>query len=168
MHPLTSLTKHFIPYSNVNKTGPYSSAWGSVAYLPLSSFVDQATRVSMLKDLDAELAAATLTPAEKATYPTLRNWLDQEDVATLEVLIFPCLCPRDYSDSDCFLTGRIVFLTFDPTVVRKNDTSYVSFGVCPQHPFSRGSVHINSSDGLAPPSIDPQYLSSTFGMLFPK
>ncbi|OCL12847.1 GMC oxidoreductase [Glonium stellatum] len=33
-----------------------------------------------------------------------------------------------------------------------------------QHPFSRGSVHINSSSLLAPPVIDPKYLSNDYDL----
>ncbi|KAJ7699661.1 FAD-linked reductase, partial [Mycena rosella] len=32
-----------------------------------------------------------------------------------------------------------------------------------QHPFSRGSVHIQSSDPLQQPLIDPRYLTHDFG-----
>jgi hypothetical protein len=75
----------------VHKTGPYSSSLTSVAYLPLSSFVDSATKVSMLSDLDADLTAAgsKLAPADKATYSIQRKWLEGKDIAALEFLIFP-------------------------------------------------------------------------------
>ncbi|GAA5997649.1 GMC family oxidoreductase [Rhodotorula paludigena] len=37
---------------------------------------------------------------------------------------------------------------------------YVSLAACLQHSLSRGSIHITSSDPLAPPAIDPNYLQS--------
>ena len=37
---------------------------------------------------------------------------------------------------------------------------YMTFVTCNTHPFSRGSVHINTSNPLAEPDIDPRYLSS--------
>ena len=40
---------------------------------------------------------------------------------------------------------------------------YMSLTISMQHPFSRGSVHINSSDPLAAPVIDPRYLTYEFG-----
>jgi hypothetical protein len=82
-----------VSYSNSHNTGPYSSSLASVAYLPFSSFVDHTTQVSMLNDLDTDLAAARskLLPADKATYPIVRKWLGGNDVAALEFLIFPRL-----------------------------------------------------------------------------
>lgn len=37
---------------------------------------------------------------------------------------------------------------------------YMTFVTCNTHPFSRGSIHIRSSDPLEEPDIDPRYLSS--------
>lgn len=37
---------------------------------------------------------------------------------------------------------------------------YLSFFIALLHPFSRGSVHIGSSDPLQPPIIDPQMLNN--------
>lgn len=81
-------------YSNLYKTGPYSSSQVSVAYVPLSTFVNKTTQDSLLKGLDAELAAtsSTVAPADKLTYAIQREWLDENDVSALEILIFPCWC----------------------------------------------------------------------------
>lgn len=40
--------------------------------------------------------------------------------------------------------------------------SYVTFGACLQHSFSRGTIHIVSSDASVPPAIDPRYLDNPY------
>lgn len=42
----------------------------------------------------------------------------------------------------------------------KDGSRYNSFFVILLHPFSFGSVHVTSSDPLADPTIDPNYLHS--------
>ena len=149
--------------SEVNRTGPYSSSLVSVGYLPFSSFVDKAMQVKLLNDLDAQLAStwSALPPANKFTYNIQRKWLDESGVAALELLIFPSLffsrpLPKRPN-------SKAVFLSTDPESKPKTNTSYVTFGICPQHTFSRGSTHIVSNDGLAHPSINPKYFSWKFG-----
>jgi len=135
---------------NANRTGPYSVSVDAAGYLPFSYFVDEPTRDSLLKGLDAELAAArsTLAPADKVTYPFQRKWLDDNDISPLEFVIYP------------------VFFSLDPTHKPKANASYVTFIISPQHTFSRGTTHISSSDGLAQPVIDPKYLSWEFDKKF--
>ncbi|KAG8897170.1 hypothetical protein FRC01_011460 [Tulasnella sp. 417] len=41
-------------------------------------------------------------------------------------------------------------------------TNYMILTAALQHPFSRGTVHITSSDPLTKPAIDPKYLSHAF------
>jgi hypothetical protein len=81
-------------YSNANKTGPYSASVDAAGFLRFSTFADKPTRVSLLKGLDAELAAASskMAPADKLTYPIHRKWLDDEDISSLEFVIYPGLC----------------------------------------------------------------------------
>jgi len=69
---------------------------------------------------------------------------------------------------DGFLTWLIAFYSTDPSVTAKPNASYITIGLGGQHPFSRGTTHINSSDGLAQPVIDPQYYSFQYGMSSPK
>ncbi|KAL9007120.1 MAG: hypothetical protein Q9188_000155 [Gyalolechia gomerana] len=42
--------------------------------------------------------------------------------------------------------------------------NYFSLLACLEHPFSRGSVHITSSDPTVYPAIDPSYLSHPLGI----
>jgi choline dehydrogenase-like flavoprotein len=133
---------------NKNKTGPFSSSLVSVGYLPLSKFTDSKTKASLLKGLDKEIANAEakneLTPADKVTFPESRRYMDDNGVAALEFLIFP------------------LFLSSDPAVKPKANTSYLTFAICPHHAFARGNTHINTKDGLAKPVIDPKYFSYNF------
>ncbi|EIM88744.1 alcohol oxidase [Stereum hirsutum FP-91666 SS1] len=42
------------------------------------------------------------------------------------------------------------------------DAKHVSLTVCINHPFSRGTIHINSSDPLEHPAIDPHYFEHDY------
>lgn len=42
----------------------------------------------------------------------------------------------------------------------KDHTGYITPVVALQYPFSRGTVHITTSDATAPPAIDPKYFSN--------
>jgi choline dehydrogenase-like flavoprotein len=42
------------------------------------------------------------------------------------------------------------------------NTSYVVISPALQHPFSRGSVHISTTNPLVKPTVNPNYLSSVF------
>lgn len=42
---------------------------------------------------------------------------------------------------------------------KAHDGNYISIVAVLMHPFSRGSIHVESSDHAAQPSIDPRYLS---------
>ncbi|KAL8279232.1 hypothetical protein RQP46_008269 [Phenoliferia psychrophenolica] len=46
------------------------------------------------------------------------------------------------------------------------NTSYISLAACLQHSFSRGSIHITSTDPTLPPSIDPNYLAHPADLFF--
>lgn len=47
-------------------------------------------------------------------------------------------------------------------------TSYISILMALQHPWSRGSVHINSTSPTKPPVIDPKYFDNSFGEIDPR
>ncbi|KAK0239833.1 alcohol oxidase [Armillaria nabsnona] len=48
-----------------------------------------------------------------------------------------------------------------PTLQPKPGKRYMTLNASILHPFSRGSVHIQSSDPSKPPAIDPQYFSNS-------
>jgi hypothetical protein len=58
-------------------------------------------------------------------------------------------------------------LEYCPIPVQGNNvpepgTGYLLFQNAVQHEFSRGTVHINTTNPLAPPLINPRYLESEF------
>jgi choline dehydrogenase-like flavoprotein len=111
----------------------------------MNMFMDSSTKSTLLAGLDSELAAraGSLKPADQATYPIVRNWLNGSSVSALEFLIFP--------------------LFLDPQGgTPQANTSYVTFGLCPQHTFNRGSVHITSNDPATQPTINPKYFDFNF------
>ncbi|SJL00715.1 uncharacterized protein ARMOST_04029 [Armillaria ostoyae] len=56
-----------------------------------------------------------------------------------------------------FYTGHFPVPTLQP----KPGKRYMTLNASILHPFSRGSVHIRSSDPSEPPAIDPQYFSNS-------
>ncbi|KAJ6589232.1 hypothetical protein B0H19DRAFT_1058267 [Mycena capillaripes] len=58
---------------------------------------------------------------------------------------------------------HLEFILFSRGVVKPEpEESYFMLSTGLQHPFSRGSVHIQSTDPLQQPSIDPRYLNEKF------
>ncbi|KAF8206842.1 hypothetical protein K438DRAFT_1963154 [Mycena galopus ATCC 62051] len=79
------------------------------------------------------------------------------------------LAMRQYSiQLDWLKEGRLPhleFILFSMGLVKPDpDASYFMMTAGLQHPFSRGSVHIQSADPLQQPSIDPGYLTDDFDM----
>ncbi|KAJ7154764.1 alcohol oxidase [Mycena filopes] len=59
--------------------------------------------------------------------------------------------------------AHLEFIGFSLGLIKPDpDGSYIMLSTGLQHPFSRGSVHIQSSDPLQQPLIDPRYLTEEF------
>jgi hypothetical protein len=114
--------------------GPYTTAGGNFfAFLPLSTF----TNNSALNNLD--LLATSQSPSiylPPDTHPSvLAGYTAQHAILT-----------RSLTSSD---TASLEFI-FDDSVIIPSL----------QQPFSRGTVHVNSTSPFAPPLIDGRYLSN--------
>ncbi len=79
----------------------------------------------------------------------LQKLLDPTEASTQEVFLPGGLAPQ-------FVSNASSLFTPDPTTYPGN---YFSMLAVLEHPFSRGSVHIVSSDPTVYPSVDPNYFS---------
>ncbi|KAG7448156.1 GMC oxidoreductase [Guyanagaster necrorhizus] len=67
-------------------------------------------------------------------------------------------CDENHAQGEVsFYNGHFPVLTIQP----KPGKRYMTLNASILHPFSRGSVHIRSSNPLEPPAIDPQYFSNS-------
>ncbi|PFH47990.1 GMC oxidoreductase [Amanita thiersii Skay4041] len=121
-------------------TGAYATTVSAYGFIKLDRFLT-ATEIKELRaQLDTEIAAVT-NPFHKQQLLIQKRHLDDPNVGDVEVIMVPK-----------------VFATNPPG----DKTSYVSFVTCLPHPVPRGSVHITSTDPLASPAINPNYLASKF------
>ncbi|KAG8742419.1 hypothetical protein FRC10_001553 [Ceratobasidium sp. 414] len=122
--------------------GIYSTTTSTVSFVNLATFVSDVKKlVSMTTQLVKDIATSHTTSLQRKQYAIQTYWLTQK-------------------------LGHVEFV-FNPGYfgagVPKANTSYIAMLMVLQHPFSRGSVHINSSDPLTKPNCDPNYFSKKFG-----
>ncbi|CAE6538799.1 unnamed protein product [Rhizoctonia solani] len=129
-----------------NKThdGILSHTDSILAFASLDSMASSEEITKMREQLDQELSSEELTPLQKASYDIQKEWLT-EKVGWVEVIL-----KSSYAGP---VNG-----------VPKANTTYMSIFMAGQHPFARGYIHINSSNPLAPPQIDPKYFSKSIDM----
>ncbi|KAG9125584.1 hypothetical protein FRC07_006994, partial [Ceratobasidium sp. 392] len=119
--------------------GIYSTAISILSFVDLATFVQDKVKLLAMKIQLPKYIITGATLLQKAQYAIQTYWLTQK-------------------------LGHVEFI-FNPGYfgagVPKANTSYVAMLMVLQHPFSRGSVHINSADPLAKPTCDPNYFSKT-------
>ncbi|KAG6373749.1 GMC oxidoreductase-domain-containing protein [Boletus reticuloceps] len=119
------------------RTGAYATTVSAYGFFKLKNFLTEKEVEELRTELDKEILRAS-NGFYKKQLAIQRRFLDDDDVGDVELI----MVPRVFAS--------------DP----KDNTSYISFVVLLPHPVARGSVHISSSEPLAPPSIDPQYLNN--------
>ncbi|KAG7451650.1 alcohol oxidase [Guyanagaster necrorhizus] len=122
-----------------NKTGAFTYCLHVNAPTPIRSVVPEDEFTAMRAVLDNYLANATLTPLQKVQYDVIKQFIDGGEVATASLLVLP--------------SGGLVST---PAA----DQGYISVVSSPGHPFSRGNVHINTTDPLSYPLIDSAFLTN--------
>ncbi|QRV98565.1 GMC oxidoreductase [Ceratobasidium sp. AG-Ba] len=126
-------------YANTHD-GIYATTISILSFVDLKTFVSSTKLNAMRKQLDQEIAASKPSRLQEKQYQIQKSWINQK-------------------------LGHVEFI-FNPGYFGagppKANTSYVAMLMILQHPFSRGSVHINSSDPLAKPTFDPRYFSKSF------
>jgi len=118
-----------------NRTGPYASSINVVAFASATKFTGNRTLLSQwLRSIDAQFNASNPSPGRRAVYAIERQRLMWNDPsATVEFYCAPVLSFPQF---------------FEP------NASFVHIASIQSHPFSRGSIHLNSSNPLVPPLID--------------
>ncbi|CEL61295.1 Choline dehydrogenase OS=Chromohalobacter salexigens (strain DSM 3043 / ATCC BAA-138 / NCIMB 13768) GN=betA PE=1 SV=1 [Rhizoctonia solani AG-1 IB] len=146
------LKKGFVTYDNIGynatlgaaaeaqhqKThdGPLTASNSMLSYIDLYYLASSGKIAHMHRSLWEDLEKEKPTPLQKEQYRIQELWL-RKKMGNVEIILHPGY--------------------FGPTP--KSNTSYISIIMCIQHPFSRGNIHLNTSDPLTPPNIDPNYLS---------
>ncbi|KAL5639510.1 hypothetical protein ACGC1H_006223 [Rhizoctonia solani] len=119
--------------------GILTSSISVLSFLNFDYLTSPTTLSTMIRKLNQEIAAGEITRLQQAQYEIQKDWL-RKRVGHLEVVLNP----------GYFGSGT-----------PKTNTSYASLSMVLQHPFSRGNVHINSSNPLTSPQINPNYLSKS-------
>lgn len=129
-----------------SKSGPMSGTMLGTAYLPPVDKDGAISAADLRKLVDEHLHAYPDFPAKAAQYELLRRRLADSE-PSVEFLFIPMQVNNNAKN-----TMQYVFGSNEPG-------NYVSAVPLLNHPFSRGTVHIKSSDPHADPAIDPRYLS---------
>ncbi|KAI0748355.1 alcohol oxidase [Daedaleopsis nitida] len=135
----TYLAEQQAEYAN-DSTGIFASAQFALTFPPIKSIVSKEVLATMRSSAEKLLKSPGLSALTKAQYEFQADWLTHDDVAYLEYIMLP--------------TGGRTPVSPTPNSV------YITIWVGIMHPFSRGAVHINSSDPLKQPTIDPRYLNN--------
>ncbi|TFK68099.1 alcohol oxidase [Pluteus cervinus] len=123
---------------DTNHTGWFSTTDSALAFLPLQSLPSIGATVSSF--VSAYQTSSPANALQQVQYEVLGNWLASGEVPQIEQLLV----------SKGFVTQQ--------------GLSYFSVLSGIQHPFSRGSIHINTTDPLAAPAIDPNHFSDDFDL----
>lgn len=129
-----------------SKTGILTSTISVLTFLPLQKFISDSKYRSILSSVTSELLskAGSFSLLQWAQYVIQLAWLYNTNIPQVEFVMIPGFQP----------TGNVA--------APSPGTSYLVVSPVIQHPFSRGTVHITSTDALAKPAVNPNYLSSVF------
>ncbi|KAL8884246.1 MAG: hypothetical protein Q9215_007666 [Flavoplaca cf. flavocitrina] len=134
---------------NKSKTGLLTSGTYCSAFLPVVDFLqdDGPDKLSALLDQHLNNDAYPSFPAQTQQYELLREILQSKDDASIHCYMAPFQMNVE--------AGSAASKYFSPVT----EGNFVTMLAALSHPFSRGSVHINSADVNDKPIIDPRYLS---------
>ncbi|KAJ1300896.1 hypothetical protein OPQ81_003322 [Rhizoctonia solani] len=125
---------------NATHDGILSYPVGSILSFINLDFMASSAEISRMRArLDREIASENITPLQEISYDIQKGWLKKR-VGLIEVGMYP---------------GYV------GAVAPKANTSYISISLFLEHPFSRGNIHVNTSDPLIAPVIDPKYFSKS-------
>ncbi|KAH7337866.1 alcohol oxidase [Rhizoctonia solani] len=128
---------------NATHDGILSHSDSVISFINLDSLASSTQISSMEAQLNQEISLEKLIPLQKLTYDIQREWLKKKEVGMVEVILKS---------------------NYEGPGAPKANASYMSLLTAFQHPFSRGNVHLNSSDPLAAPQIDPKFLSKSIDL----
>ncbi|TFK80961.1 GMC oxidoreductase [Polyporus arcularius HHB13444] len=133
---------------NASQTAEYSeSGTGLLAnvqfvltFSPLKALISSELLATVQDQATALINAPGTSPLARRQHRITRDFLTADDVGNIEFIMFPG-------------GGRT-------RVAPTPGSAYITVYTCLMHPFSRGSVHVNTSDPMASPLIDPSYLDN--------
>jgi choline dehydrogenase-like flavoprotein len=128
---------------NRTRTGMLTDLDTTVIFSPLKSLVDSRSLERLENVFDNNTRAANLNPLEELQFSIQRYWLKNGVVPDAEIILWS--------------RGEV-----DPAI----NESYIFMLGGMSHPLSRGSVHINSTDSLAQPVIDINFLGQDYDAFF--
>jgi choline dehydrogenase-like flavoprotein len=133
---------------NTARTGPLSTHSLASAFLPLQN--QDLSPASVDDLLPAHLDSHPAPAALRKQYEVLREQIRAPDDCSAQYTLAPFqITPGGADPSPQATFGGM----------NERDGSYASIVAVLNHPFSRGSVHIRSSDPQAAPLLDPRALS---------
>ncbi|KAF8494421.1 alcohol oxidase [Russula emetica] len=127
------------------KTGIFTYDTAATGSVPLQSVLTD-EEIALLSSLIPSSVGSDLSPLQAVQYELLRKWFHEGEIGWAEFLLLSA--------------GGATSVPPSP------DTPYATPIVFHLHPFTRGSVHINSPDPLSPPVIDPKYFGHKFDVAF--
>lgn len=154
----------YLSNSETNRTGPYTASINVAGFASATKLTGNRTLLSKwLTSTDKQFYASNPSLGRKAVYKIERQRLLWNNPwATLEyVFCFIRECGKRWivSYHRIYCAPGLSFPQFfEP------NTSYVQVASIQSHPFSRGSIHLNSSDPLVPPLIDLNAWAFNIGM----
>ncbi|KAJ7162668.1 alcohol oxidase [Mycena crocata] len=125
-------------------TGVYAICPTSITFVPLVSISPshEALQNSVAKSINEVVTSKQISPSLKKQYEIQLKHLKNKE-PSCEFILSPGYMPG-----------------INPPTPGKR---YLTINVFINHPFSRGAIHIASSDPLAPPNIDPHYFEHEYG-----
>lgn len=125
---------------NVDR-GILASAFSGFAFVPLQKYLsaDEFKQIKADAKSKVEEKGHYANEAERISAQEFLKQLDDEQIPAIEYI----LAPGYFATASAPKPGK----------------NYISILTCLQHPFSRGEIHIKSSDPLEAPRIDPRYFS---------
>ncbi|CUA71924.1 Pyranose dehydrogenase 1 [Rhizoctonia solani] len=129
---------------NSTHDGILSSPPSALSFVSLTSMASSAEIENMAAQLEREIASEKPSELQQKSYEIQKGWL-KEKLGLVEIIGYP---------------------GFAGAGTPKVNSSYITLFTAVQHPFSRGSIrkHINTSDPLAAPWIDPNYFSKSIDL----
>ncbi|CCM05473.1 uncharacterized protein FIBRA_07694 [Fibroporia radiculosa] len=122
-------------------TYPFSLTMTGLTFLPIQSFIDSSTALIEKQASLIAQNAARYPPGLKEQYEIQLEHLKDPGVPDVEIIVAP--------------------FCFTPPSPNK---PYIVLSVCTGSPFSRGTIHITSTDPKVPPVIDPCYFEQDIDM----
>ena len=132
-----------------DRSGPFCRGGvGSYAYMPVVDFLSHDGKAELKQLLDSHLPETEgKSPAEKLHSDHVRSILESPDDTSTGLFMAALQANLDRGPSPRDIFGMAL------------PGNYITLCASLLHPFSRGSVHINSSNPRQKPTIDPRYFS---------